>query len=98
MTAKPPIVPFVRPTQPSFVDRPLGAPLDEYDGQKDMTDSIALGFEVIRDRIAKGGPGWEPSGASAIGQNGKGATHGSPHPENGTSDASAVRGPDKPGY
>jgi hypothetical protein len=30
----------------------------EYDAQKDITESVKLGFEVIRQRVRSGGEGW----------------------------------------
>ena len=36
------------------------AKLDGYNGDDDFAKSIALGFQVIRERMAKGGPGWTP--------------------------------------
>lgn len=58
---KPPTVPFVPPTEPSFVDRPFGVPPDDYDPNEDLAGSIALGLATIRERMARGGPGWKPT-------------------------------------
>jgi hypothetical protein len=32
----------------------------DYDAQDDMSKSLAEGYRVIRERVAAGGPGWEP--------------------------------------
>ncbi len=32
----------------------------EYDGQKDFAGSLEVGYAAIRERMASGGPGWEP--------------------------------------
>jgi len=29
-------------------------------GDRDFAESIKVGFEAIKDRVARGGPGWEP--------------------------------------
>ena len=34
--------------------------VDEYDADDDLSESIKLGFRVIRERMANGGPGWTP--------------------------------------
>lgn len=34
--------------------------VDNYDPQKDMTESIEECFRLVRERKANGGPGWEP--------------------------------------
>jgi hypothetical protein len=36
-----------------------GAGNDGYDAQDDLSKSIELGFRVIRERMANGGPGWQ---------------------------------------
>ena len=33
---------------------------DDYDAEDDFRQSIAEAFRVIRERVARGGPGWEP--------------------------------------
>lgn len=43
---------------------------DGYDGQADLAGSIELGLRVIRDRVAAGGPGWEPKLRRGVGLHG----------------------------
>lgn len=35
-------------------------PADDYDPQKDFAASLDVGYAAIRQRVADGGPGWEP--------------------------------------
>jgi hypothetical protein len=46
-------------TEPA--DQPVTAGAsDGYDKNKDLAGSLEVGYEAIRARMAKGGPGWEP--------------------------------------
>lgn len=36
------------------------APSEQYDARKDLAGSITDGFRTIRERVATGGPAWEP--------------------------------------
>ncbi|HXJ00957.1 MAG TPA: DUF6378 domain-containing protein [Micropepsaceae bacterium] len=44
-----------------LISRQLAAPepAAEYDGQKDLSGTFTEGYQAIRERMAKGGPGWE---------------------------------------
>jgi hypothetical protein len=38
-----------------------GSPTDsDYDGHRDFDESLKVGYAAIRERMANGGPGWEP--------------------------------------
>lgn len=43
-----------KPAEEIAADRP------DYDGEDDFRQSILVAFNAIRERMAQGGPGWDP--------------------------------------
>jgi hypothetical protein len=54
-----------------------------YDAQDDFAKSLDVGYAAIRERMAKGGPGWTPKSPSRIEHLADGVTLSFDHPPAG---------------
>ena len=42
------------------LDTPVEEQPDEYQARADFAKSLEVAYQAIRERVARGGPGWEP--------------------------------------
>lgn len=51
---------FIPPASKRLARALIGAYEGEYNGRDDFAKSLEVGYAAIRERMAAGGPGWEP--------------------------------------